>query len=432
MHLEFQSIPIFITEIILFVFFPLLLGNIKRIFKFFSIFFLIVFCYFLLGSIYLIIGISRLNYFACRDFIVLCAYILFFPIPFLCLDNVKSMKLFILAIAAANIVAIAVGRILIFGFQLNGFYDFFSKAKLFQIGIVYGIAVAFFIAFFFYVKNNFVKFLILTLVSINFYMILIFGVRSLWVAVICLMIFLALILEFKLMMKLYFKLAILFIAVSSILFYFDFKFLKSPYLDVALGRAKSVVYVYDKFGEILKGRADYFYNHEKFDLQEKWARVGYDDVVWRMKIWSQTMKFTSGHYLLGKGYGLYPSYDVWGYQNPSSAFVDSNITPVHNEFLTIFYKTGFLGIILFLAINFYVFIFSVRYIKNCNSKFIKLLLSGALGALVFWHTVALFFDVIDSPPTSVLLWIFIGIIFAAIAIDKRLSLNKQKCICGEY
>ena len=32
---------------------------------------------------------------------------------------------------------------------------------------------------------------------------------------------------------------------------------------------------------------------------------------------------------------------------------------------------------------------------------------------------ALFFDVIDSPPTTVILWIIIGLIFACIEVDKE-------------
>ena len=32
---------------------------------------------------------------------------------------------------------------------------------------------------------------------------------------------------------------------------------------------------------------------------------------------------------------------------------------------------------------------------------------------------ALFFDVIDSPPTSIFLWIIMGAIFAAIEVDKN-------------
>ena len=62
--------------------------------------------------------------------------------------------------------------------------------------------------------------------------------------------------------------------------------------------------------------------------------------------------------------------------------------------------------------------YAIRHLKKCNSEFIKLVLVGVLSALVFWHVMALFFDAIDSPPTSIFLWIFIGLIFAAVKKDR--------------
>jgi divalent metal cation (Fe/Co/Zn/Cd) transporter len=57
----------------------------------------------------------------------------------------------------------------------------------------------------------------------------------------------------------------------------------------------------------------------------------------------------------------------------------------------------------------------------CNSEFIKHFLLALLGAFIFWHAMALFFDIIDSPPTSIFLWILFGFIFGVVAIDKQLK-----------
>jgi len=59
----------------------------------------------------------------------------------------------------------------------------------------------------------------------------------------------------------------------------------------------------------------------------------------------------------------------------------------------------------------------------CKTDFARHLLIGSLGAFVFWHTAALLFDIINSPPTSVFLWIIIGFIFSIIEVDKR---NNEK------
>jgi O-antigen ligase len=93
--------------------------------------------------------------------------------------------------------------------------------------------------------------------------------------------------------------------------------------------------------------------------------------------------------------------------------------PPHNHLLTVFLKMGVLGLALFLFINSYVFIYALAYLKKTKLKIINNLLIALLGAFVFWHTLALFFDVIDSPSTSIFLWIFIGSIFAAVKLDRK-------------
>lgn len=70
-------------------------------------------------------------------------------------------------------------------------------------------------------------------------------------------------------------------------------------------------------------------------------------------------------------------------------------------------------------INGYIFIHGLRYVKKCKTDFSRCFLIGSLGAFVFWHTVALFFDIINSSPTSIFLWIIIGFIFNAIEVDKK-------------
>ena len=144
------------------------------------------------------------------------------------------------------------------------------------------------------------------------------------------------------------------------------------------------------------------------------------NIAWRFNIWKQTLKYCSDSPFFGMGFGVYPVYEIWGtYQSPKNLYNDSGIVPVHNHLLTLFFKMGILGLGLFLFINIYVFIYALSYLKKCNLKFTNDLLIGLLGSFVFWQVLALFFDVIDSPPTSIFLWIIIGLIFSAIEIDKN-------------
>ena len=413
-HIEIHSFPIFITEIVLFISLPLIIIKRRELLTIPSPFLNVTLVYFLFGYFYLLNGVLDQNLFALRDFILLSGYLLFLPLAFICFKSLKSVKLFFHIIVFANLIAIVIGKLLLFGTHYFWLYGFISKAKTFQIGIVYGMSSAFLLIFYNYLKNKAIRFFILLLVPINLYMLIMFGERSLWLATICLAIFLMLILGFRVMVRVYLKLLVSFFLIGSVLFYINFVVLKSPHLNVLIGKSKSLTRIFTG----LSSKPLILNKDDKLTLRGESERIGYDNIIWRSKVWSQTIEFTSGSYLFGKGFGRYPAYDVWGHQ-PRSAFTDSNITPAHNYFLTIFYKLGFFGLALFLFINIYIFYYTIRYLKNSNSEFIKLVLVGALGALVFWHAMAMFFDVIDSPPTSIFLWIFNGLILAMIELDKQ-------------
>ena len=59
----------------------------------------------------------------------------------------------------------------------------------------------------------------------------------------------------------------------------------------------------------------------------------------------------------------------------------------------------------------------VIYFNKCKSPFNRRLLAAGLGGLVYWHGTALFFDVLESPPTGIFLWILLGIIVSVVYVD---------------
>lgn len=150
------------------------------------------------------------------------------------------------------------------------------------------------------------------------------------------------------------------------------------------------------------------------------AETSRSNILWRISIWKQTLKFAVDSPLIGKGFGVYPVYDIYGTrQYPEGIYLDSRAVPAHNHLITVFLKMGILGVALFLFINGYVFFHGMRYVNRCNRVFMKYLLVAFLGAFLYWHMFALFFDAIDSPPTSIFLWIIMAIIFVAIEIDRN-------------
>jgi O-antigen ligase len=95
------------------------------------------------------------------------------------------------------------------------------------------------------------------------------------------------------------------------------------------------------------------------------------------------------------------------------------VIPPHNQLLAIFYKMGIVGLAFFIVINLWVFLVGVGYIKTCRDPFNRRFLIAVLAGFVYWHGMAFFFDVLESPPTGIFLWILLGCIMGIVHIDKN-------------
>ncbi len=194
---------------------------------------------------------------------------------------------------------------------------------------------------------------------------------------------------------------------------------------------KSSVFIYDPSSPIILDKSILTsYKESPFSAWggslSKRYKVAFDNISWRYLIWRQSLAFGLKYPWFGRGYGIYPRYIIWGrpINYPDETIFNSGIIPAHNHLLTIFYKTGLIGLVLFLAINISIFVLGLSYIKRCKSEFTKYFLIGSLGAFGFWHTIALFFDAINSPPTSIFLWILMALIISIIYTDKKAHVNE--------
>jgi len=443
--------PVFVTEITLFICVFLFIIDIKHIFKLPKIFLITLSSYFFIGSVNFLGAMLKGNIFAFRD-IVLFVYILFLPLTFVYFyyylsnfDNKKS-KVLIGSVILINMLGLVVGHFFAFYSYFPLFFsDFFDKMRSFNFGIYYGTAIAFLAAFFNIIKNRILKIFILILSSLNLYILMIFNVRTLWVALLFLFVFLLIILKNK-FLKYIFNLIPVFVIIAGGLFYLDSKIMDTAQKDAILLKGKSMGIVTQnilnpKFFPTSLSETVYTKPDNPKDsfipIPEKppsnqflslSPKYNLGSIAWRLDIWRQTINFGFESPFFGKGFGVYPRYALWDsyVAAPKTMGPGSGLIPPHNHLVTVFYKTGFVGLGLFLFINMYVFIFGIRGIKRCKSDIMKYSLIGALGAFVFWHSSALFFDVIDSPPTSIFLWVIMGMIFAVINIDKRFKPRSEK------
>jgi len=439
LHINTSLTPIFVTEIFLFIALPLIITNFESILKLPKKFLVSLFVYFLFGCFYLFLGILNKNLFALRD-IVLCGYILFLPLTFAILSQRKNLNSFLFILILSNIIGIIIGRFLIFDRNfLPVLTDFINKTRTFNLGLYWGITFSFLVSFFSFTKNKIYKFGILVLLSLNSYMLIVLSLRALWLAYILLVAFFFLVLKIK-FIKILFRLIPVFLIIAGSLYYLDFKLTKKNHGESILSKAKSLEhFVKESFtpkqssvstpkqSSVSTPKQSSVSTPKRSYVNNKY-REAYDNIIWRVDTQRQAINFGLKSPLWGRGFGNYPSYKVWGSfaSLPKRLDINSGVIPTHNHLVTIFYKMGFLGLFLFIFINVYTFIYGFKFIKKCRTDFARSFILGSLGALVFWHTVALFFDVINSPPTSIFLWIIVGMIFAVVNVDKRTKVESKR------
>ena len=456
LHLKTNFFPLFITEIILLISLPFLFVSWRKIFELPRIFLITLTIYSFFSLFYLVLGILSRNPYALRD-IVLSGYTLFIFLSFVIFSHEKQIKQFIFILALANLIGMIAGRI----FIINIGSPEFQKSIIYTIkptnfGLNYGIAIAFLISFFAFVKKRLFLFLMLFALTLNLYLLFIMGIRTLWLAGFFEVVFLFLILKIRNSLALI-KLFPLMLLIFGVLYTLDQNYLmqsKEDIIskrDIILTKIQSLKFFianpvttndglsnqpqrFSKisgFDKYKKNGSDESSVSVKVETPQKVPRKFaefFDSIIWRLNLWKQAIDFGMENPLLGRGFGVYPAYILWGYfaPGPKKFDLDSGVTPTHNHLVTIFYKMGFLGLGLFLLINIYTLIFALRYLKKCNLEYTRFFLIGLLGAFLFWHLEALFYDIIDSPPTNIFLWIIMGLIFAAIKTDKEDAASSQK------
>lgn len=392
--------PIYVTEIMLVLVFLLLLENGREILQIPRTFLIFLTAYFILSNIYLLYGICCKNLYALRD-IILSGYTLFLPATFIILSDKAKLKVFLWIVVLSNIVGLAINRFWIY--QPSPWYPlliFSSKIKTFNYAFYYAFTLSFLIPLLSLAINTKKKVLIIFLSAFNIYMIAMMAVRSSWLVTLVMLIFIIIFFSKK-VFKYMLYIILLLCPISAIFLYIP----NSAQLSRSTLKDKV-----NAFTNFVGGK------EKKDGLQDETVNQYYDNITWRFSVWSKAINSGLKNPLFGAGFGR-TVFHSDRFKNPLEP--RANIQPLHNHVVTLFYKMGFFGLALFLFINIYTFCFGLFYLNQCKSEFIKCFLIGALGSFIQWHGMALFFDLIDSPPTSIFLWIILGLIFAGVNIDKK-------------
>ena len=395
------NIPLYITEIVLAASLGLLLLGRKSLKKLWNEWRLpfprglmvALAAYFFMGTLYLLIGVIGNGFQALRD-IVFCHYMLFLLITLSLLSSPVKVKSLIPFLIPGMIITLWIGLINFF-IYIPGFYpiqQFVKEIKMFNLALYLGLIVIFGLSFFTFFKPK-RKPVIGVLIYLSFLFIIMTEVRAGWLGLIVTLIFLVILLRKEMMVLL-----VILLLTAGSLFIID-------HFQLAINKTK----------------IDALANQVKSVTQQNLPVMSAANIKWRLNIWKQTAEEIREHPVFGWGFGIQINYEVW-YKELSwlkAMGASSGILPPHNHLLAITYKMGLLGLGLFLFINLRVFFYGLGYIKKCKSEFNRRFLIASLAGLMYWHGMAFFFDVLESPPTGIFLWILLGCILGVVYVDRR-------------
>ena len=400
---------IFITEVTLFFCLFYCFFNRRYLLKIPSHFLIPISIYCLTGFLYFLKTLAERNMYGVRD-IVFFAYPLFLPATFIIFSTKNRLKIFLAIILLSNIVSLLVPILYLEDIvYIKPFKMFFYETRIFNYGLTYGVSFAFLIQLFILTRRIIYKTGIMLVCASSIAMIAYWGLRSALVALLPLGLFMLITLRkqlFKFMLYSLLIFPLIFAASSSLSMPQPFKNVK------LLEKLTTLKHILQE--KITPRKSQGPLTEKNTDNLES---PYYSSLKWRFDIWQTILRAGLEAPLFGRGFGVL--FIVPSGRRMSFVGVNSGLVPAHNHIIAVFSKMGFFGLVLFLFMNIYVFFYCLEYLKQTGDKFTKYLLQGCLGAFIFWHAMALFFDVIDSPPTTVILWIIIGLIFACIEVDKE-------------
>lgn len=349
--------------------------------------------YFLLGVLYLGISFIVNGMAALRD-IVFCIYALFIFITISHLDNARKIRVFWRFMVPA-VILITLYSIIVFFFRVPGetvFRQLTRDIKMTNLGLSHGLVVVMGLSFFTLTKKK-GKWLLGLALYLSLLFVVMAEVRAAWVGLLVVLIFLAVLLR---------KHLLVFIPI------------------LALVAASIFLIDYFNLG-VKKNKLAALKHQVKTVRAPSLKNMASANIKWRLDIWEQTGEEILERPVFGWGYGTQIDYLIFTRRLSWIRIKSgqSGIVPPHNHLLSITYKMGILGLALFLFINAYIFFYGLSYLKKCRSEFNRRFLMGALGGLLYWHGMAFFFDVLESPPTGIYLWIILGTILSIIHLEKE-------------
>lgn len=355
--------------------------------------------YFLMGTLYIILGFKSNGTLALRD-ITICNYMILLVITLSLMDRVRLTHTLSRFFVPGMFVLFMYGLISFF-VRVPGssaFRQLIKSNKNTPLALSLGLFIIFGLAFYEYIikktaKPFHKKAMLIGIQVMAFILLVMSETRAAWVGLFVALLLVTLFLKKEMKVIL---LILVFLAASIWLIY---------YFDLTLKKDK-LTHLKNEVTSMAKPRIE---------------NMAGANIKFRLGIWKETLVKIMEKPILGWGFGVQIDYLIWGKRLSEIAAKggSTGILPAHNHVLAIWHKLGIVGLLLFLFINARIFFLGFFYVNKCTCEFKRRLLVSGLGSLLLWHGMAFFFDILESPPTGIFLWIILGLIVGTVYLDKQ-------------
>lgn len=327
--------------------------------------------------------------FTLRQSAIIYYSVFYFLVPII-LNSFKKIKIyFIISIICTSVLAL----LILFRFEIPGLGSF----SYYYISL----SLIFLLFFSLLIKKTVLRLLFYSLFLIHLIIVVLSKVRAAWMGLLSVILFIIFI---------FFKIPVMRKNLKKILFTVILAILiLAIILPIFLiSYPSSIEDIKDEFISIYKFR----------DIETVSAR----NAIWRLIAWKDIIDLSLEKPVLGYGFGVpFQSETLeergWAYG------IDIGFMDPHNSFLSILFRTGFVGLIIFLIILFRFFKLSINFILKCDNEKMRVYIASILTTIVFILGTSFFMVVLEGPFLGIFLWINMGVIISLINIyNKRKSL----------
>lgn len=143
------------------------------------------------------------------------------------------------------------------------------------------------------------------------------------------------------------------------------------------------------------------------------------NVRWRLMAWSDYVNKSLEKPLLGHGFGKVFMPETLVEEIDWSPPKGEDWVDPHNSYLSILFRTGVIGLIIFFIIIFRFFKLSINFIKECGNKKIRIYVASLLTIIIVILGMSFFDVVLERPFFGIFLWINMGLVISLIKIKKK-------------